>query len=66
MFFNQTDLENEIRQLNIQLNGKRHSLDKGLKTDMSSDELKKLYREIKDLSKHQELLFEESNMQRNF
>ena len=66
MLFNQTDLDNEIRELHKKLEERRSMFDAGMKSDLPFEELKKIFVEIKELSKRQELCFEESNMQKEY
>ncbi|ANE50798.1 hypothetical protein [Flavisolibacter tropicus] len=66
MFFNQSDLDNEIRELHLKLDEKRKAFDEGMKSNMSFEDLRVLYAEIKALAKRQDLLFEESNLQKGW
>lgn len=66
MFFNQSDLEREIREIHLKLEEKRKKLDDGIKSSLPLNDLKVLHDEIKELAKLQELLFEESNMQKRW
>ena len=61
MVFNQHDLDKEIRELYRRLQTKRLEYDRGMKRDLPFGELKKIFLEIKELSKRQELCFEEYN-----
>ncbi len=64
MLYNQSDLDSEIRELHFQIIEKRKAYNEGMQNDMPFEELKKIFLEIKELTKRQELCFEESNAQR--
>jgi hypothetical protein len=64
MLFNPLDLENEIRELHAKILERRRAFDEGMKNDMPFEQLKTIFVEIKELSKRQELCFEEVNAQR--
>jgi hypothetical protein len=66
MLFNQSDLDEEIRELQMKIEEKRLAFDKGMKNGTEFQELKKLFVEIKELTKRQELCFEESNIQKEW
>ena len=64
MFFNLSDLDKEIRELHFKIQERRKAFDEGMKNDASFDELRKIFVEIKELTRRQELCFEESRLQR--
>ncbi|HYH16831.1 MAG TPA: hypothetical protein VD794_16480 [Flavisolibacter sp.] len=64
MFYNKTDLDNEIRELHFKILERRKAYHEGMQQDMPFEELKKIFVEIKELTKRQELCFEEANVQR--
>ena len=64
MLYNQSDLDNEIRELHFKILEKRKAYNEGMQSDMPFEDLKRIFLEIKELSKRQELCFEESNAQR--
>ena len=64
MQYNQSDLDNEIRELHFKIIDKRKEFDEGMKQDMIFGELRKIFVEIKELEKRLELCFQESNAQR--
>ena len=66
MFFNISDLENEIRELHQKSSDKRKLFDEGMKNGMSFDDLKVLFSEIKEIEKRLELCFEEAEVQKRF
>jgi hypothetical protein len=64
MQYNQSDLDNEIRELHFKIIEKRKAFDEGMKQDMMFGELRKIFVEIKELERRLELCFQESNAQR--
>ena len=66
MFFNVTDLEKEIKNLQQQSLEKRRAFDVLMKNGMGCGELKTLFSEIKEIESRLELCFEEMEMQRRF
>ncbi|HEV7621567.1 MAG TPA: hypothetical protein VGO09_07535, partial [Flavisolibacter sp.] len=64
MIYNQTDLDNEIRDLHNAVQVRRKAFDQAMKSDIEFKELKKIYLEIKELDKKLELCFEECKAQR--
>ena len=64
MQYNQSDLDNEIRELHFKIIEKRKTFDEGMKQDMIFGELRKIFVEIKELERRLELCFQESNAQR--
>lgn len=64
MLFNPSDLDAEIRELHFKIIEKRKAYDEGMKSDMPFAELKKIFLELKELTKRQELCFEEANTQK--
>jgi len=64
MPFNQTDLDNQLKDLHFQIIEKRKAYDEGVKKDLFFEELKKLFVEIKELEKRLEQCYLEVNAQR--
>jgi hypothetical protein len=64
MLFNQSDLDKEIRELHFKIIEKRKAYNEGMQNDLPFEELKKIFIEIKELTKRQELCFEESHSQK--
>jgi hypothetical protein len=64
MLYNQSDLDHEIRELHFKIIEKRKAYNEGMHNDMPFEQLKKIFLEIKELTKRQELCFEESNAQK--
>ena len=64
MQHNLSDLDTEIRELHFRILEKRKAYSEGMKTDMPFEELKKIFLEIKELTRRQELCFEEATTQR--
>jgi hypothetical protein len=63
MLYNKSDLEEEINKLHGIILEKRSAFGEGMRKDVEFEQLKAIYKEIRELEKRLELCFEESKAQ---